>query len=109
MKYMQVHVRDATFFVFSDDMAWCRQAFHVVDRISFVEGCTGEDEELQLMTHCRHHIISNSSFSWWGAWLGTYADKIVLTPSRWSPDATLNEQFMERDGIIPQDWIQIEV
>ncbi len=68
-------------FVFSDEIAWARANLKI-DRVTFVEGCR-DFEELFLMSRCNHNIIANSSFSWWGAWLNTKADKLVIAPCRW--------------------------
>jgi hypothetical protein len=77
--------RQTTFFVFSDDVAFARdwlrgdQRFVVVDHND--EAAAHED--LRLMSLCRHHIIANSTFSWWGAWLNPCCDKQVIAPARW--------------------------
>jgi hypothetical protein len=77
--------RHSTFFVFSDDVPFARDwsrgdpRFVLVDHNS--EAAAHED--LRLMSLCRHHIIANSTFSWWGAWLNPYCDKQVIAPARW--------------------------
>lgn len=73
------------FFVFSDDPAWA-QANLRLDYPMTIVGHNGDDrdyEDLRLMSLCRHHIIANSSFSWWGAWLGQNPAKQVIAPARW--------------------------
>lgn len=71
-------------FVFSDEMAWCRDAFAATE-VAFVDVNGPDDavDELRLMAACRHHIIANSSLSWWGAWLAQHQDQIVIAPSQW--------------------------
>lgn len=92
------------FFVFSDDIDWAKQnfpgaAFHFVDFNS------GENSfrDMQLMSRCRHHIIANSSFSWWGAWLNPDPEKVVIAPERWIPGINGT-----RD-ILPVNWIKLPV
>ena len=71
-----------TLFVFSDDMPWCRQLVRVGELpIHFVDETMGDaGTQFQLMTHCRHFIISVSTFGWWAAWLATHPEKLVLHP-----------------------------
>ncbi|WP_353127944.1 alpha-1,2-fucosyltransferase [Parapedobacter pyrenivorans] len=78
------HVDVPRFIFFSDDIPWCRKTFPNPYAV-FVDWNTGKDSfrDMQLMSLCKHHIIANSSFSWWGAWLNTQPDKIVVSPSRW--------------------------
>jgi hypothetical protein len=74
-----------TYFVFSDEIDSARECLPKLERMVFVNH-NSEDaahEDLRLMSGCRHHIIANSSFSWWGAWLNPHTDKIVYYPNRW--------------------------
>jgi Glycosyl transferase family 11 len=92
-------------FVFSDDPQWCREHlpehFQVIEPRPTTKTVLGrEDVDLSLMSVCRNAIIANSSFHWWGAWLG--ADKNVIAPKRWF--TTLTED--SRD-IVPDRWIKI--
>jgi Glycosyl transferase family 11 len=85
IRFMQDHFADLTFFVFSDDIPWARAHMPNGLKVIFVEGNgdAGSHEDLRLMSACRHHIIANSSFSWWGAWLNPYSDKLVYAPKNW--------------------------
>ncbi len=81
---------EAEFFVFSNDTAWAaewaKQKQEETGRsFTVILGTTEETGyiDLMLMSHCRHHIIANSSFSWWGAWLNPLTDKRVIAPDRW--------------------------
>lgn len=89
------------FFVFSDDVDWAKERLSYLKNVFFVSG--GNElttlEEFYLMTKCKNHIVSNSTFSWWGAWLAESDNKIVLRPSKW---------FGNRD-IFPKEWISIQV
>lgn len=81
---MRELVRHPVFFVFSDDIDFCREHLPAGEEYVFVDHNDQMEaqEDLRLMSSCRHHIIANSSFSWWGAWLNPNA-KIVLAPDRW--------------------------
>lgn len=74
---------ERTYFVFSDDVEWCRANLRLPAEPQFVSGETAAHEDLELMRMCRHNIIANSSFSWWGAWLGETAESIVVAPETW--------------------------
>lgn len=89
------------FYVFSDDLEWCRRNLPLPQDTTFVSHPSLKDyEELCLMSLCRHNVIANSSFSWWGAWLNPNPNKIVVAPARWSH---LHDQTWYSD-IIPQSW-----
>jgi hypothetical protein len=88
-------------FVFSDDPAWVRENIHGNAPITFMEKREGHSDflDLHLMSHCRHFITSNSTFSWWAAWLSTNPDKIVIVPPAWGYDGS-----GPPTGLIPSDW-----
>ncbi|MBY0382935.1 MAG: alpha-1,2-fucosyltransferase [Xanthobacteraceae bacterium] len=84
MDLVRSRVSEARFFVFSDDPQWCRQHFSRRDTVIIdANGPEGAVADLALMAACRHHVIANSSFSWWGAWLCDAADQIVVAPENW--------------------------
>jgi hypothetical protein len=97
-------VREPSFFVFSDDPQWCCSSLSflprgvVVDHNSAGRGA----EDLRLMASCRHHVLANSTFSWWGAWLATHHEQVVVAPRRWFANAS----FDTRD-LCPSRWILI--
>ncbi|MGQ9492108.1 MAG: alpha-1,2-fucosyltransferase [Anaerolineae bacterium] len=97
-------VERPTFFVFSDDMAWTREHVPIEGLVEYVthNGAERDYEDLWLMSQCRHHILANSSFSWWGAWLNPNPDKLVLAPQRWFNDSTLNTR-----DLLPEGWIAL--
>lgn len=103
MEYIQSNVADPTFCFFSDDIEWTKKEFGEHPKHLFVSNPRLEDyEELVLMSFCKHHIIANSSFSWWGAWLNTNPHKIVVTPKKWlqvDPDPQPN--------ILPDSWVRM--
>lgn len=75
---------DAKFYLFSNDPEWVKEHFRG-DEFTVVEGTTEDTGyiDLYLMSRCRHNIIANSSFSWWGAWLNENPDKLVIAPEKW--------------------------
>ena len=76
--------RECHFLVFSDDPQWARAELQLESSAIFVTGNAEKPEQdLALMSACKHHIIANSSFSWWAAWLGYSPDQIVIAPSPW--------------------------
>lgn len=91
-------------YIFSDDIEWAKENLSFPCPTTFVSSPDmTHAEELALMSACRHHVIANSTFSWWGAWLGANPDKIVLAPARW---ANLHDEDWYAD-IIPPSWIRI--
>jgi len=93
-----------TFFVFSDDPNWARENLPAFEKMYFVEPqADGRDaEDMHLMASCRSHIIANSTFSWWGAWLNPDKAKKVIAPSRWFRTEERNS-----DDILPSDWYRL--
>lgn len=100
------------FTFFSDDIPWCRQfvnewreAFPVI-QFEFSEG-KSEESDLFLMSCHQHQIISNSTFSWWGAWLNQNPDKVVISPSKdnWFGPGNAH---LDTSDLIPDSWIQIK-
>ncbi len=95
------HIVNPDLYVFfSDDIGWCRDNLSslVGDRDAvFVDWNKGANsyKDMQLMSLCAHHIIANSSFSWWGAWLNHNPDKVVFTPSKWKNDAIINDPICD--------------
>jgi hypothetical protein len=82
---MRARIPNARFFIFSDDPEWCRGAFHGEDTevIDSGEAAGNPLHDLHLMSLAGHHIIANSSYSWWAAWLGDKPGQQVIMPERW--------------------------
>jgi hypothetical protein len=78
--------KERTFLIFSDDIAWCKQQFEG-NNYHFIENEI-DIVDMLLMSYCDDHIISNSSFSWWGAWLNASSEKTIICPERWFGPAT---------------------
>lgn len=84
IKLMESRVEDPIFYIFSDDIDWCRNSFNN-DNVVFVNS-TGEMDdisEFELMRYCKHFIIANSTFSWWAAYLSENTESIKVAPSKW--------------------------
>lgn len=93
-------VANPHFFVFSDDTEWARCNLRFSAATTIVE--TGRDyEDLVLMSECRHHIIANSTFSWWGAWLDSRPGKTVLAPRTWF------EVDLNTEDLVPAAWVRV--
>jgi hypothetical protein len=105
IEWIARHIEKPYFFVFSDDIAWAKAHLPTHEHFIFVDHNTEKNayEDLRLMSQCKHHIIANSTFSWWGAWLGSYQDKKVLAPSPW-----FNAAQHSTADLIPEGWILIE-
>lgn len=97
-------VPDPHFFVFSDEPEWIKKNLNLNKPFEIISGNQGKNsyKDLILMSQCKHNIIANSSFSWWGAWLNQNKDKIVIAPEQWykDPDCKTND-------LLPNSWIKI--
>ena len=104
IKLITTHVKNPHFYVFSDDPQWAKDNLKLGYPVRFVEA-NGPDrgvEDMWLMKACSHHIIANSSFSWWAAWLNDRPDKIVITPRIWFLDNKI-----DTNDLIPEQWNRI--
>jgi hypothetical protein len=97
-------IKDPYIFIFTDDIHWVKDNLYITGPKEFVSGQEeiNVNEELILMSQCRHNIIANSSFSWWGAWLNSNTDKIVIAPQNW-----LSVKNYNINDLVPEKWIKI--
>jgi len=93
--------KEAAFLIISDDPDWCDKMATdlLLDRAYYVVRGNEEVQDMYLISRCRHHINSNSTFSWWGAWLNP-RPKRVIVPSYWWPDAVMDDR-------IPEGWEEL--
>ncbi len=97
------HLKQPRFFCFSDDPQAARRELDLPRETVFVDhnGSAGH-EDLRLMSLCRHHVIANSTFSWWGAWLAEHPSQVVIAPKTW----WIHPDYDDRD-IIPARWLRV--
>jgi hypothetical protein len=104
IEFIRASITDPVFFVFTDDYQWAKNNLMHNENFILVEGNVGDDSwmDMQLMSNCKHNIIANSSFSWWGAWLNKNPGKIVIAPQKWYKKDTLNTA-----DLVPENWIRL--
>lgn len=98
--------KDLRIFGFSDDVEWCENNLdlqHPVTWIPQSEAGVKGGTHFWLMRQCKHFIIPNSTFAWWAAWLAENADKMVVCPKQW-----YNDPMQQSEGLLPDDWIQLD-
>ncbi len=103
--YLRERIADARFFVFSDDLSWVQQRLcSELGSATYVAGNVGADswQDMYLMSLCRHAIVANSSFSWWGAWLNAQTNRIVVAPQHW-----FAADKSDYPAIVPPHWIRL--
>ena len=104
IEVMRQRVPESRFFAFSDDPKWVAEV--LIPRcqgLVLVDHNQAQDSynDMRLMSLCKHHIIANSSFSWWGAWLNPNPDKIVIAPHNWFA----NDK--DSTDLIPETYIRL--
>lgn len=103
IKFVESEISNPEYFIFSDDQNWCVENLQSIsNRVTFVNTPSPSKAwiDMYLMTKCKHHIIANSSFSWWGAWLSS-GNGITVAPSKW-----FNSNAVQYDinDIVPKSW-----
>jgi hypothetical protein len=96
--------KDVQVFLFSDDLDWCKKNLILNVPTFYVDSNQKQNfhVDLILMSHCKHNIIANSSYSWWAAWLNQNTEKVVIAPKKWFANAALNNK-----DLLPTEWITL--
>lgn len=103
VEYLKSKVESVHIFIFSDDPVWASENILTdYPNKTYLPTSKSPHEDLELMRSCDHFIIANSSFSWWGAWLGSDKDSIIIAPRKWFR----SHSFSSKD-LIPSRWIQL--
>lgn len=102
IEHISNHIKEPHFFLFSDDIDWVKENLKINYPYTVIDINHNDNSpwDIWLMKHCKHNIIANSSFSWWGAWLNENPNKIVIAPKKWTTDG-------EKTDIIPTIWKRI--
>jgi hypothetical protein len=105
IRHVRERVEAPRFVIFSDDPQWCRAHLDVGRSATFVDHNAGPRAywDLHVMSRCTHAIIANSSFSWWGAWLNSNPDKLVIAPRVWFRDPVAAAA-----AIVPDSWLRLD-
>jgi hypothetical protein len=104
VEILKSNLKNPVLFVFSDDLHWVRTNLVFSLPVYYIDQHYNltPNEEIILLSFCKHNIISNSTFSWWGAWLNKNIDKIVIAPLKW-----FNTNQVSDIDIIPNKWLRI--
>lgn len=99
INYIKKKISNPVFYFFSDDINWCKENFKSINSNFYIENYTAI-EDLYLILNCKHQIIANSSFSWWGAWLNKNKNKIVVAPKKWA----FHKKSQTKFNLLPNSW-----
>ena len=105
VNYIAEHVKDPHFFIFSNDIDWCKENIKFSYPTTYLGNDTAGPKasfHLHLMSLCKNNIITNSTFSWWSAWLNRNPEKIVIAPREWRVAGSRG-----KDDIIPEMWVTL--
>lgn len=101
--YIAKKVQSPHFFIFSDDPQWTKENLKFDYPTTYITGNEkAGQEDLRLMSMCKHFIVANSTFSWWGAWLGGNKNKIIIAPKEWFKD-----KAQDTKDLIPESWVRL--
>jgi hypothetical protein len=103
--YFKQKLKNPIFYIFSDDLTWARANFKDSNYVIVSDNDDNPLIDLYLMRNCKNHIIANSTFSWWGAWLNESIDKIVISPKSWFVNP--EQDIWVKEKLLLKDWIQL--
>jgi len=104
-KYIAKRIENPVFYVFSDDVEWCRKNIvmdYPVEVVEHEHKGHKFGNYMQLMIACKHFIIPNSSYAWWAVWLNEHPNKIVVAPQNWFNDLQINTS-----DLVPDSWVRL--
>ncbi len=104
IEYIEKHTENPVYYIFSDSPDWVKENFKILKDATQIVWNSGKESyiDMQLMSLCKHNIIANSTFSWWGAWLNKNTSKIVVAPKQWFA----GWEYDTKD-LIPENWIKL--
>jgi hypothetical protein len=104
IKMIDGELSKPVFYVFSDDLDWCKENLSDLGEMRYINDhyAGTPNDEMILMSLCDHHIIANSTFGWWGAWLNQSPAKKVIGPRSWFAGLDWNT-----DDLFPKSWVRI--
>jgi len=104
MEYTNSKLKNPKYIIFSDDIKWVKENLQLSKNVIYIENNVWKwYEDLRLMYSCANHIIANSTFSWWGAYLGKNKNKIIIAPNKWF----FSQNNYKQSLYIPKDWITL--
>lgn len=102
---------DLKFFIFTDDINNLQQNYGELLKfckvVNYKTAFNRDVVDLLLMSKCKHNVIANSSFSWWGAWLNTNPHKVVVSPKKWLNEEWAGNPHYTNESRVPADWLKI--
>lgn len=103
INYYCTNLENPVFFIFSDDPSWVQANLKINAPIRYIDHNSGAESynDMRLMSMCKHHIIANSTFSWWGAWLNPSMNKIVIAPKNWFANGNNTQD------LLPNSWMRM--
>lgn len=104
IEYINQKVENPIYYIFSDSPEWVKKNFVLLKDANQIDWNSGKNSyrDMQLMSLCKHNIIANSTFSWWGAWLNQNPNQTVIAPKIW-----FSGWDYDTKDLIPENWIKL--